>query len=51
MFETSMMLAALSGEEDKNFPHGMAAYRKEALENPEKWKWSIEEAKRRKADR
>jgi hypothetical protein len=41
MFETSMMLAALSGEEDKNFPHGMAAYRKEA----------IEEAKRRKADR
>ena len=46
--ETALMLEALSGESDRDMPHGMAAYREEALRNPDKWRWSIEEAARRK---
>jgi hypothetical protein len=44
------MLEALSGDSDLEFPHGMAAYREEARENPGKWRWCIDEAARRKSE-
>lgn len=46
--EQALMLEALSGDSDRQFPHSMKAYRKEAQANPDKWRWCIEEAKRRK---
>ena len=50
MAEQALMLEALSGDSDWDFPHGMAAYREEARVNPDKWRWCIEEAARRKRE-
>lgn len=46
--EQALMLEALSGDSDRDFPHGMAAMREEARRNPERWEWCISEAARRK---
>jgi hypothetical protein len=42
--EQALMLEALSGDSDKEFPHSMRAYREEAAANPERWAWCIREA-------
>jgi hypothetical protein len=46
--EQAIMLEALSGDSDQTFPLGMRAYRQEARRDPDKWRWCIEEAARRK---
>jgi hypothetical protein len=48
MFESAMMLDALSGDGDGYCPKMMAEYRAKAFDNPKRWRWSIEEAERRK---
>lgn len=45
--EQALMLDALDGSMDREFPHSARAYREEAQRNPEKWRWCVEEAQRR----
>lgn len=44
--QSAIMLEALSGYSDREFPHSMRAYREEAARDPEKWRWSVNEATR-----
>ncbi len=46
--QQALMLDALSGDMDREFPHAARAYRKEAQREPDKWAWCIAEARRRK---
>jgi len=46
--EQALMLDALSGDLDRESPRAAASYRAEAQSNPDKWKWCIREAARRK---
>lgn len=47
LFESSMMLEALSGDSDRQCPQEMREYREKAARDSDKWKWSIAEAGRR----
>jgi hypothetical protein len=51
LFESAMALEALSGDSDRQFPHGMKALRDEIAANPEKYQWAIEENARRQAEK
>ena len=46
--QQALMLSALSGDMDREFPRGAKAYRDEAAANSEKWRWCIKEAACRK---
>ena len=46
--ESARMLDALSGDYDNEFPQLMAEYRAKAAADPDAWRWSIAEARRRK---
>lgn len=48
--EQALMLEALSGESDRDFPRGMAALREEAAADPDRWRWAISEHRRRQND-
>lgn len=45
--EQALMLDALTGDMDRQFPHAARAYREEAAAKPDKWKWCLQEAGRR----
>jgi hypothetical protein len=48
--QQSLMLCALSGDMDREFPAAARAYREKAARNPETWRWCIDEAQRRTSD-
>lgn len=45
--EQALMLHALDGSMDREFPYSARAYREEAARDPEKWRWCNAESKRR----
>lgn len=48
LVESAHMLDALSGDSERDYLGLRAEYRAKAASNPDNWKWSIAEAKRRK---
>lgn len=48
--EQSLMLSALTGDMDRELPHSAHAFREEAMRDPDRWRWCIEEANRRNRD-
>jgi hypothetical protein len=45
--QQSLMLSALTGDMDREFPSAARAYREQAVSDPDTWRWCIEEAARR----
>lgn len=45
--QQALMLDALTGDMDREFPNAARAYREEAATSPDAWRWCIAEAHRR----
>jgi hypothetical protein len=50
LVDSALALEALSGDSDRQFPHGMQALREEIAANPEQYRWAIQEDARRRLE-